>query len=97
MQWILSQRARGRRVVGGGGESDRVSTRGVRLREVHPPSHETDAGTSRRLAAADPGVHRALSEAAAQAIARDAKVFTAVVAEVLDQAGGPLRDGYAVR
>ncbi|MFB6990529.1 hypothetical protein ACFCZT_27830 [Streptomyces sp. NPDC056230] len=36
---------------------------------------------SRRLAAADPRVHRALSEAAAQAIAGDAKVFAAVVAE----------------
>ncbi|MFE7359204.1 nucleotidyltransferase domain-containing protein [Streptomyces sp. NPDC057543] len=52
---------------------------------------------SRRLAAADPGVHRALSEAAAQAIAGDAKVFAAVMAEVLDQFGGPLWDGYAIR
>ncbi|MFB7210487.1 nucleotidyltransferase domain-containing protein [Streptomyces sp. NPDC056255] len=52
---------------------------------------------SRRLAAADPGVHRALSEAAAQAIAGDTKVFAAVVAEVLDKSGGPLWDGYAIR
>ncbi|WP_275466575.1 nucleotidyltransferase domain-containing protein [Streptomyces noursei] len=52
---------------------------------------------SRRLAAADPGVHRALSEAAMQAIAGDAEVFAAVVTEVLDLAGGPLWDGYAVR
>jgi hypothetical protein len=52
---------------------------------------------SRRLAEADPGVHRALSEAAAQAVAGDAQVFAAVVAEVLDMAGGPLWDGYAIR
>lgn len=52
---------------------------------------------SRRLAAADPRVHRALSEAATQAIAGNAKIFATVVAEVLDQAGGPLWDGYAVR
>ncbi|MGW2082211.1 nucleotidyltransferase domain-containing protein [Streptomyces sp. NPDC001939] len=52
---------------------------------------------SRRLAAADPGVHRALSEAGAQAIAGDAELFAAVVTEVLDLAGGPLWDGYAIR
>ncbi|WP_327169858.1 nucleotidyltransferase domain-containing protein [Streptomyces subrutilus] len=52
---------------------------------------------SRRLAAADPGMHRALSEAAPQAIAGDATLFVAVVAEVLELAGGPLWDGYAVR
>ncbi|MPY32843.1 nucleotidyltransferase domain-containing protein [Streptomyces adustus] len=52
---------------------------------------------SRRLAAADPGMQRALSEAAVQAIDGDTKGFAAVVAEVLDLAGGPLWDGYAVR
>ncbi|MFE2586475.1 nucleotidyltransferase domain-containing protein [Streptomyces sp. NPDC059378] len=52
---------------------------------------------SRRLAAADPGMHRALSEAATQAIAGDTKGFAAVVTEVLDLAGGPLWDGYAIR
>ncbi|MET9896779.1 nucleotidyltransferase domain-containing protein [Streptomyces sp. NPDC006465] len=52
---------------------------------------------SRRLAAADPEVHRALSEAAARAIAGDARVFAAVVSEVLQLAGGPLWDGYAIR
>ncbi|WP_030691063.1 nucleotidyltransferase domain-containing protein [Streptomyces globisporus] len=52
---------------------------------------------SRRLAAADPAVHRALSEAAPQAIAGDANAFTAVVTQVLDLAGGPLWDGYAIR
>ncbi|MET9905074.1 nucleotidyltransferase domain-containing protein [Streptomyces sp. NPDC006446] len=52
---------------------------------------------SRRLAAADPRLHRALTEAAAQAIAGDTSVFAAVVAEVLDRAGGPLWDGYTVR
>ncbi|MEV6020218.1 MULTISPECIES: nucleotidyltransferase domain-containing protein [unclassified Streptomyces] len=52
---------------------------------------------SRRLAAADPGVHRALSEAAPRAIAGDAKDFAAVVTEVLELAGGPLWDGYAIR
>ncbi|WP_225800250.1 nucleotidyltransferase domain-containing protein [Streptomyces sp. NK15101] len=52
---------------------------------------------SRRLAAADPAVHRALSEAAPRAIAGDAEAFTAVVTEVLDLAGGPLWDGYAIR
>ncbi|MFD7876797.1 nucleotidyltransferase domain-containing protein [Streptomyces sp. NPDC059766] len=52
---------------------------------------------SRRLAAADPGLHRALSEAATQAIAGDTKGFAAVVTEVLDLAGGPLWDGYAIR
>ncbi|MGW1427129.1 nucleotidyltransferase domain-containing protein [Streptomyces sp. NPDC002431] len=52
---------------------------------------------SRRLAAADPETHRALSEAAAQAIAGDAKTFADAVAEVLDRCGGPLWDGYAIR
>ncbi|MEV5989588.1 hypothetical protein AB0L85_32370 [Streptomyces sp. NPDC052051] len=35
--------------------------------------------------------------AAAQAVAGDTSVFAAVVAEVLDRAGGPLWDGYAIR
>ncbi|MGW8777214.1 nucleotidyltransferase domain-containing protein [Streptomyces sp. NPDC055796] len=52
---------------------------------------------SRRLAAADPGLHGALSEAAARAIAGDATAFAAVVAEVLDLAGGPLWDGYSIK
>ncbi|MET7543645.1 hypothetical protein [Streptomyces sp. NPDC005507] len=52
---------------------------------------------SRRLAAADPGLHRALTEAAAQAITEDTNVFAAAVTEVLDRAGGPLWDGYTVR
>ncbi|MFJ6010800.1 nucleotidyltransferase domain-containing protein [Streptomyces sp. NPDC092952] len=52
---------------------------------------------SRRLAAADPEAHRALSEAAVRAIAGDAKVFTEAVAEVLDRCGGPLWDEYAIR
>ncbi|MFF1686284.1 MULTISPECIES: nucleotidyltransferase domain-containing protein [unclassified Streptomyces] len=52
---------------------------------------------SRRLAAADPGLHFALTEAAAQAIAGHTSGFAAVVTEVLDQAGGPLWDGYAIR
>jgi hypothetical protein len=61
---------------------------------------------SRRLAAADPGVHRRLTEAAAQAIAGgtadtggtgDLSAFAAAVTEVLDRAGGPLWSGYAVR
>ncbi|WP_251091398.1 nucleotidyltransferase domain-containing protein [Streptomyces sp. Caat 7-52] len=52
---------------------------------------------SRRLAAADPRVHRALTEAAAQAVAGDTSGFAAAVTEVLDRAGGPLWDGYAIR
>ncbi|MGW2864586.1 nucleotidyltransferase domain-containing protein [Streptomyces sp. NPDC001205] len=52
---------------------------------------------SRRLAAADPEVHRALSATVPQAIAGDVTGFVAVVAEVLDLAGGPLWDGYAIR
>ncbi|MCX5384531.1 nucleotidyltransferase domain-containing protein [Streptomyces sp. NBC_00083] len=52
---------------------------------------------SRRLAEAAPDVHRALHEAAAQAIAGDGTGFAAVVGEVLDLAGGPLWDGYAVK
>lgn len=52
---------------------------------------------SRRPAAADPAVHQALSESAARALAGDATAFTAVVAQVLDRAGGPLWDGYAFR
>ncbi|MFI9772953.1 nucleotidyltransferase domain-containing protein [Streptomyces sp. NPDC052415] len=52
---------------------------------------------SRRLAAVDPGVHCALSEPAAQAIAGDADAFATVVTQVLDLAGGPLWDGYANR
>ncbi|MEU2789517.1 nucleotidyltransferase domain-containing protein [Streptomyces sp. NPDC007100] len=51
---------------------------------------------SRRLAVADPGLHSALTEAAEQAIAGHTSVFAAVVAEVLDQAGGPLWDGVVV-
>ncbi|GAA1265763.1 MULTISPECIES: nucleotidyltransferase domain-containing protein [Streptomyces] len=52
---------------------------------------------SRRLAAADPGLHRALTEAAAQAVAGDTSVFAAAVTQALDRAGGPLWDGYAIR
>ncbi|WP_405912883.1 nucleotidyltransferase domain-containing protein [Streptomyces sp. NBC_00963] len=52
---------------------------------------------SRRLAAADPGLHRALTEAAAQAVTGDTNAFAATVTEVLDRAGGPLWDGYAIR
>ncbi|MET7370811.1 nucleotidyltransferase domain-containing protein [Streptomyces sp. NPDC005566] len=52
---------------------------------------------SRRLAAADPELHRALTEAATQAVTGHTNGFAAVVAEVLDQAGGPLWDGYTVR
>jgi hypothetical protein len=58
---------------------------------------------SRRLAAADPGAHRRLTEAAAQAIAEGTAgtagtgAFAAAVTEVLDRAGGPLWAGYAVR
>ncbi|MEU0395317.1 hypothetical protein ABZ208_21510 [Streptomyces sp. NPDC006208] len=52
---------------------------------------------SRRLAAAAPGLHRTLTEAAEQAIVAETNVFATVVAEVLDQAGAPLWDGYAVR
>ncbi|WP_369148982.1 nucleotidyltransferase domain-containing protein [Streptomyces sp. R44] len=52
---------------------------------------------SRRLAAAAPAVHRALSETAPQAIAGDTAGFVAAVTEVLDLAGGPLWDGYAIR
>ncbi|WP_406315495.1 nucleotidyltransferase domain-containing protein [Streptomyces sp. NBC_00118] len=52
---------------------------------------------SRRLAAADPGLHRALTGGAAQAFTGDTSVFAAAVTEVLDRAGGPLWDGYAVR
>ncbi|MFG2661536.1 nucleotidyltransferase domain-containing protein [Streptomyces sp. NPDC048425] len=52
---------------------------------------------SRRLAAADPALHRALTAAAAQAVAGDTTFFTAAVTEVLDRAGGPLWDGYAIR
>lgn len=52
---------------------------------------------SRRLAAADPGLHHALTEAAAQSVAGDTGVFAAAVTEALDRAGGPLWDGYAIR
>ncbi|MFF0435422.1 nucleotidyltransferase domain-containing protein [Streptomyces sp. NPDC004327] len=52
---------------------------------------------SRRLAAAAPGPHRALTESAARAIAGDTDAFTAAVTEVLDVAGGALWDGYAIR
>ncbi|MFC9463030.1 nucleotidyltransferase domain-containing protein [Streptomyces sp. NPDC056983] len=52
---------------------------------------------SRRLAAADPGLHRVLTEAAAQAVAGDTSVFAAAVTQALDRAGGPLWDGYAIR
>ncbi|MFF8612171.1 nucleotidyltransferase domain-containing protein [Streptomyces sp. NPDC015350] len=52
---------------------------------------------SRRLAAADPETHRALSATAAQAMSGDVDPFAAVVTEVLDRCGGPLWDGYAVR
>ncbi|MFE2141225.1 nucleotidyltransferase domain-containing protein [Streptomyces sp. NPDC059456] len=53
---------------------------------------------SRRLAVADPGVHRALSEAAVRAItAGETKDFAEAVTRVLDLAGGPLWDGYAIR
>ncbi|MFE7602344.1 nucleotidyltransferase domain-containing protein [Streptomyces sp. NPDC057494] len=52
---------------------------------------------SRRLEAADPAVHRALSASAPQAIAGDTKAFATAVKEVLELAGGPLWDGYAIR
>ncbi|MFJ8826729.1 nucleotidyltransferase domain-containing protein [Streptomyces sp. NPDC102467] len=52
---------------------------------------------SRRLAAADPGLHRSLTDAAAQAIAGHTSAFAAVLTQVLDQVGGPLWDGYAIR
>ncbi|KPI15499.1 DNA polymerase beta domain protein region [Actinobacteria bacterium OV450] len=53
---------------------------------------------SRRLAAADPGLHRALSGAAVRALAAgETKDFAAAVTRVLDLAGGPLWDGYAIR
>ncbi|AEN08041.1 MULTISPECIES: nucleotidyltransferase domain-containing protein [unclassified Streptomyces] len=52
---------------------------------------------SRRLAVADPGLHSALTEAAEQAVAGHTGTFAAVVSDVLDQAGGPLWDGYTVR
>ncbi|MET9254626.1 nucleotidyltransferase domain-containing protein [Streptomyces sp. NPDC003717] len=54
---------------------------------------------SRRLADADPATHRALSEAAALAIAGDGGTegFAMAVTEVLNLGGGPLWEGYAVR
>ncbi|MFE2374715.1 nucleotidyltransferase domain-containing protein [Streptomyces sp. NPDC059398] len=52
---------------------------------------------SRRLAAADPGLHRALTEAVVPAVAGETSAFAAAVTEVLERAGGPLWDGYAVR
>jgi hypothetical protein len=52
---------------------------------------------SRRLAEADPALHRALTEAAAQAVTGDAGDFFAAVTRALDRAGGPLWDGYAIR
>ncbi|MER5202493.1 nucleotidyltransferase domain-containing protein [Streptomyces sp. NPDC002825] len=52
---------------------------------------------SRRLAAASPAAHSALSEAAPRAITGDTQGFAAAVTEVLDLAGGPLWDGYAIR
>lgn len=52
---------------------------------------------SRRLAAAAPGLHRALTESAAHAVTGDTAAFTAAVTEVLERAGGPLWDGYAIR
>jgi len=51
---------------------------------------------SRRLAAADPGLHHALTEGATQAVAGDTSIFVTAVTRVLDQAGGPLWDGYAI-
>ncbi|WP_265865749.1 hypothetical protein [Streptomyces sp. SKN60] len=42
-------------------------------------------------------MHRTLTEAAGQAIAGDTEAFAAVVTDVLDRCGGPLRDGYAIR
>ncbi|MEV5592906.1 spore coat protein [Streptomyces sp. NPDC052496] len=44
---------------------------------------------SRRLAAANPELRCTLTDAAAQAIAGHTSDFAAVMAEVLDQAGGP--------
>lgn len=44
---------------------------------------------SRRLAAADPGLHRTLTGGAAQAFTGDASVFAAAVTEVLDRAAWP--------
>lgn len=52
---------------------------------------------SRRLATADPALHRALAEGATQAIAGHPSAFAVVVTEVLDRAGGPLWDGFAIR
>ncbi|QXQ98244.1 nucleotidyltransferase domain-containing protein [Streptomyces sp. WY228] len=52
---------------------------------------------SRRLAAAAPEAHRALSGSAAQAMTGDTKTFAAAVAGVLDRSGGTLWDGYAIR
>lgn len=52
---------------------------------------------SRRLAAADPGLHGALTEAATHAVAGRTSAFATAVSEVLDRAGGPLWDGYAIR
>ncbi|GGU33648.1 nucleotidyltransferase domain-containing protein [Streptomyces violascens] len=52
---------------------------------------------SRRLVEADPGLHRALTEGVANAIAGQADDFAEAVAEVLNRAGGPLWDGYAIR
>ncbi|MGW4165051.1 nucleotidyltransferase domain-containing protein [Streptomyces sp. NPDC004788] len=52
---------------------------------------------SRRLAAAAPRLHLALTESAAQAVTGDTDAFTAAVTEVLERAGGPLWDGYAIR
>ncbi|MGW8760970.1 nucleotidyltransferase domain-containing protein [Streptomyces sp. NPDC055815] len=52
---------------------------------------------SRRLAEAAPSTHAALSETAPRAIAGETADFVAAVTEVLDLAGGPLWDGYALR
>lgn len=52
---------------------------------------------SRRLAAADPALHRALHEAAAEAVGGDIEGFDAAVTRALDTAGGPLWEGYVVR
>ncbi|MFJ6795041.1 nucleotidyltransferase domain-containing protein [Streptomyces sp. NPDC091268] len=52
---------------------------------------------SRRLAAAAPELHRALTESAGQAINGHTAAFAEAVTEALDRAGGPLWDGYAIR
>ncbi|POX46463.1 nucleotidyltransferase [Streptomyces sp. Ru71] len=55
---------------------------------------------SRRLAAADPGLHGRLTEGAAEAVlgpVGDPQRFVTAVEEVLDRVGGPLWSGYARR